>query len=116
MSGWLDLTQLGLAPNQKHQAFLAHRRLSSVGRHDFSVVLRIDGAKLHRQANQTDTVTTEWLFRAASMFFTMVGQLHYGVLYTMTTLSIMKSSMSEPSPPFPLRDSTCNTLLVAFSL
>ena len=22
MSGWLDLTQLGLAPNQKHQAFL----------------------------------------------------------------------------------------------
>ena len=43
MSGWLDLTQLGLAPNQKHQAFLAHRRLSTVGRHDFSVVLRIDG-------------------------------------------------------------------------
>jgi hypothetical protein len=22
MSGWLDLTQLGLAPNQKHQALL----------------------------------------------------------------------------------------------
>jgi len=31
MSGWLDLTQLGLAPDQKHQAFLAHRRLSTVG-------------------------------------------------------------------------------------
>jgi len=32
MSGWFDLSQSGLAPDQKHQAFLAHRRLSTVGR------------------------------------------------------------------------------------
>ena len=31
MSGWLDLTQLGLSPNQKHQALLvAPKRLTQL--------------------------------------------------------------------------------------
>src|ERR1043166_1082831 len=31
MSGWLDLTQLGLAPNQKHQAFLGAPKIVHCG-------------------------------------------------------------------------------------
>jgi len=31
MSGWLDLTQLGLAPNQKHQAFLGAPKIVQCG-------------------------------------------------------------------------------------
>jgi len=39
----------------------------------------------------------------------------YRVLYTMTTLSMMKSSMSPPPPPLELRDSTCSTLFAGFN-
>ena len=35
MSGWLDLTQLGLAPNQKHQALLGAPKMSTVGCHGY---------------------------------------------------------------------------------
>jgi hypothetical protein len=31
MSGWLDLTQLGLAPNQKHQALLGAPKIVHCG-------------------------------------------------------------------------------------
>jgi hypothetical protein len=31
MSGWLDLTQSGLAPNQKHQAFLGAPKIVHCG-------------------------------------------------------------------------------------
>jgi hypothetical protein len=31
MSGWFDLTQLGLAPNQKHQAFLGAPKIVHCG-------------------------------------------------------------------------------------
>ena len=31
MSGWLDLTQLGLAPNQKHQALLGAPKIVQCG-------------------------------------------------------------------------------------
>lgn len=31
MSGWLDLTQLGLAPNQKHQALLGAPKIGHCG-------------------------------------------------------------------------------------
>src|ERR1044071_9469969 len=33
MSGWLDLTQLGLAPNQKHQALLGAPKIVHCGEH-----------------------------------------------------------------------------------
>jgi hypothetical protein len=33
MSGWLDLSQLGLAPNQKHQALLGAPKIVQCGEH-----------------------------------------------------------------------------------
>jgi hypothetical protein len=35
MSGWLDLTQLGLAPNQKHQALLGAPKIVHCGEPKF---------------------------------------------------------------------------------
>jgi hypothetical protein len=35
MSGWLDLTQLGLAPNQKHQALLGAPKIIHCGEPKF---------------------------------------------------------------------------------
>ena len=39
MSGWLELTQLGLAPNQKHQAFLGAPKIVHCGLSPLHVAL-----------------------------------------------------------------------------
>jgi hypothetical protein len=40
MSGWLDLSQLGLAPNQKHQALLGAPKIVHCGEHGMTKVVR----------------------------------------------------------------------------
>ena len=46
MSGWLDLTQLGLAPNQKHQALLGAPKIVHCGETNILEAAGIDSGGL----------------------------------------------------------------------
>jgi hypothetical protein len=46
MSGWLDLTQLGLSPNQKHQALLGAPKIVQCGEKIEEEAIRKGGLKI----------------------------------------------------------------------
>ena len=47
MSGWLDLAQLGLAPNQKHQALLGAPKIVQCGEKIEEEAIRKGGLKFY---------------------------------------------------------------------